>query len=214
MATTTNYGLQKDAQTDYYNIDTHNANLDIIDETMKDIADSVTDHDSKDNTVTFTEAEEDTNITSGEKHSVLFGKILKSIKTLREGKVDNSRVKTDVPLNAKFTETTINGKTGIIAKEDIVALGIAGTPTVKTATLTTAGWTGSSAPYTQEVTVTGVTASNNVLFDISMGVTTEQYEAAMDAQLKATGQSSNKVTIKAFGDKPTVNIPVQFVILG
>jgi hypothetical protein len=43
-----------------------------------------------------------------------------------DGKVDNSRVLTDVPVNAKFTDTvtTINGKTGAITKADIVALGI------------------------------------------------------------------------------------------
>lgn len=41
-------------------------------------------------------------------------------------KVDNSRVLTDVPSGAKFTDTTttINGKTGAIVKADIVALGI------------------------------------------------------------------------------------------
>lgn len=36
MATeTTNFGLTKDASTDYYNIDTTNTNLDIIDEEIK-----------------------------------------------------------------------------------------------------------------------------------------------------------------------------------
>lgn len=37
-----------------------------------------------------------------------------------------NKVKTNVPINAKFTDTTtlINGKTGIITKEDIIALGI------------------------------------------------------------------------------------------
>ena len=41
-------------------------------------------------------------------------------------KVDNSRVLTDVPTGAEFTDTvtTINGKTGAISKADIVALGI------------------------------------------------------------------------------------------
>lgn len=47
-------------------------------------------------------------------------------------KVDNSRVLTDVPAGAKFTDTitTINGKTGAISKEDIVALGIPAQDTV------------------------------------------------------------------------------------
>ena len=46
--------------------------------------------------------------------------------TALNGKVDNSRVLTDVPAGAKFTDTvtTINGKTGSIIKADIVALGI------------------------------------------------------------------------------------------
>ena len=41
------------------------------------------------------------------------------------GYVDN-KVKTDVPAGAVFTDTitTINGKTGVITKDDIVALGI------------------------------------------------------------------------------------------
>lgn len=46
--------------------------------------------DTKDNTTTFTEAEEDVDITTGEKHSTIFGKILKSIKTLRSGKIDKT----------------------------------------------------------------------------------------------------------------------------
>ena len=48
------------------------------------------------------------------------------LQTALDGKVNNSRVLTDVPENALFTDTitTINGKTGAISKEDIVALGI------------------------------------------------------------------------------------------
>lgn len=43
-----------------------------------------------------------------------------------DGKVDDSQVLTNVPAGAVFTDTvtTINGKTGVIAKADIVALGI------------------------------------------------------------------------------------------
>lgn len=43
--------------------------------------------------------------------------------------VDN-RVKTEVPLDAKFTETRINNKTGDISKEDIVALGVPAQDTI------------------------------------------------------------------------------------
>jgi hypothetical protein len=46
--------------------------------------------------------------------------------------VNNHTVLTDVPTGAKFTETTVNGKTGAIAKADIVALGIPTQDTVYT----------------------------------------------------------------------------------
>ena len=49
-----------------------------------------------------------------------------------DGKVNNSQVLTDVPEGAIFTDTvtTINGKTGVITKADIVALGIPAQDTV------------------------------------------------------------------------------------
>ncbi len=53
------------------------------------------------------------------------------LQTALNGKVDNSKVLTDVPSNAKFTDTitTINNKTGVITKSDITALGIPGQDT-------------------------------------------------------------------------------------
>lgn len=66
------------------------------------------------NTVTFSEASTDTDIKSGEKHSVIFGKLLKSIKTLRTGKVDKaSIVNTD----------TVNDTTKIASAAVTYALG-------------------------------------------------------------------------------------------
>jgi len=59
------------------------------------------DGDSKDNTVTFEEAEVDDDIESGETHSTIFGKILKAIKTLRSGKVNKS----DIVQTAEVNDT-------------------------------------------------------------------------------------------------------------
>ncbi len=49
-----------------------------------------------------------------------------SLQDILDSKVDDSQVLTNVPSNAKFTDTitTINGKTGVITKSDITALGI------------------------------------------------------------------------------------------
>lgn len=60
--------------------------------------------DSKDNTVTFTEASEDTDIVTGESHSTIFGKILKSIKTLRSG-LAGKFDKTNIVQSAEISDT-------------------------------------------------------------------------------------------------------------
>lgn len=91
----TKRGFKKPAETEPYNIKDSNDNVDklelVLDEELEGKADlidgkvpktQIPEIDSKDNTVTFEEAVEDINIASGEKHSILFGKILKSFKTI------------------------------------------------------------------------------------------------------------------------------------
>jgi hypothetical protein len=78
----------------------------------------------KTGTVTLTKG--DVGLSNVDNTSDMDKPISTAVQTALDGKVDNSRVLTDVPANAKFTDTitTINGKTGAIAKADIVALGI------------------------------------------------------------------------------------------
>lgn len=82
------------------------------------------------------------------------------------------------------------------------------------ATLTVAGWTGTVAPYSQLVAVDGVTATNNCSLSVGQGAAAAQYVAASDGQLLPSAQAVNSITIKAFGDKPTVDIPISVLILG
>ena len=62
-------------------------------------------------------------------HDISF---ITGLQTALDSKVDNAKVLTDVPEGAIFTDTvtTINGKTGVISKADIVALGIPAQDTV------------------------------------------------------------------------------------
>jgi len=76
------------------------------------------------------------------------------------------------------------------------------------ATLSTT-WTGTSAPYTQAVTITGVTATSKVEFTSSGS----QDLAFFNAGLLGTG-ALNSITFRAIGTKPTVAIPVTIVITG
>lgn len=74
-------------------------------------------------------------------------------------------------------------------------------------------WNGSSAPYTATVSVSGVTASNNIVVGIRSTATASQYEAFADGQIICSAQASGSITLKAFGDKPSVSVPISVLIL-
>jgi hypothetical protein len=81
-------------------------------------------------------------------------------------------------------------------------------------TLTSAGWLGSSAPYTQTVDIEGLAADANGTVGLAPTATAAQMEAAADAKLLVTAQAAGSITVSAFGDKPTINLPIQILIVG
>lgn len=83
-----------------------------------------------------------------------------------------------------------------------------------TVTLLAAAWSGSAAPYTQSVTATGVTSASHGITEVADSASDAQWQAAVDAEIRNSGQTSNTITFKAYGDKPTINIPVSVLILG
>ena len=72
------------------------------------------------------------------------------------------------------------------------------------------GWAG-SGPYTIDVAVTGIVAdaTTNYLVDIAMTATDAQKASWDAANIKAVGQSANLVSLKAYGIKPVITIPIQ-----
>lgn len=78
-------------------------------------------------------------------------------------------------------------------------------------TLTASKWTGSSAPYTYVLPVSGVTSSNIVEIDYASNASSAAIEAYQNAMLADGGQTTNQITIKAT-EKPTVDIPITIVI--
>lgn len=81
-------------------------------------------------------------------------------------------------------------------------------------TIPTTGWERSDEGPGRIVSVTGVTASNNIIVSPASSITAEQLTAWGAAQLMATGQGTNYVAFTALaGTAPSVAIPVTVLIL-
>ena len=80
------------------------------------------------------------------------------------------------------------------------------------ATATAAGWTG-SGPYTQEIAVTGMTATLNAIVGLSDTATAEQRDKCRAAMITPTAQGAGTITLTADGDKPGIDLPIAVTIL-
>ena len=77
-------------------------------------------------------------------------------------------------------------------------------------TLTAAGWTGTASPYTQTVTLSGITVNSKV--DVQMDATA--LGVLLDSGTSAIWIENNNgnLTAKAMGEKPNANLSVQVTI--
>lgn len=79
----------------------------------------------------------------------------------------------------------------------------------KAATLTAAGWSNG----VQTLAVSGVTATANGSLRIAQSATDEQFAAWGAAQPRVTAQAAGSLTVKAAGTVPTIDIPVEVIIV-
>ena len=73
-------------------------------------------------------------------------------------------------------------------------------------------WSGTIAPYTQEIDIEGLTANQNGSISVAHNATLTEREIAREAILSIVGQDDGTLTIAADGEMPEFDIPV-FVIL-
>lgn len=85
---------------------------------------------------------------------------------------------------------------------------------VVNATLLASAWSGVDAPYTQELSVDGLTASQNGTISVAHNATAKQREIAREAMLSVIGQENEKLVIAADGEMPEFDIPVCIILLG
>ena len=81
-------------------------------------------------------------------------------------------------------------------------------PNIIKITLTASGWTGANAPYTY--TLAGYDGKTvEVVEDVSM--TMEQLAVIENAKIKSDPSSEDNI-LYAFGDKPTIDVPVLLIV--
>ncbi|MDO4740989.1 MAG: hypothetical protein Q4A66_10010 [Eubacteriales bacterium] len=84
-----------------------------------------------------------------------------------------------------------------------------GESTAITTTLTAAGWTDGA----QTLAIEGVTAESNGVIGVTQSITAAEMEAAKKAELYVSAQDSGTLTVVAFGDVPTCDIPVVIMLI-
>ena len=83
--------------------------------------------------------------------------------------------------------------------------------TTKKATVTlSTGWTGTASPYTQRVTISGITANSKV--DLQPDATAIAQMAEDGTVALYIANNNGTLTAKAVGEKPTVALTIQATI--
>ena len=116
----------------------------------------------------------------------------------------------------KFKEwrESINGNSNSNMEKIDTALGEKANLSVAiNAVLLMSAWSDDS-PYVQTISVEGLNADQNGIITIGQNITTEQLEDVVAADMRITNQADGSLTVTAYGDKPTRNIPVTIILLG
>lgn len=133
-------------------------------------------------------------------------------------KEDSSRISTDVtPFHDGYAYFTPDDGGFYIDSEDngeqkrhrINPVNSSGSTAVS-ATLLSGGWSSGE----QTLQISGVTAESNGVIGLSQSVSDAEMEAAKNAELYVCGQGTGTITIAAYGETPTRDIPVVVILLG
>lgn len=133
-------------------------------------------------------------------------------------KGDSSRISTDVtPFHDGYAYFTPDDGGFYIDSEDngeqkrhrINPVNSSGSTAVS-AILLSGGWSSGE----QTLQISGVTAESNGVIGLSQSVSDAEMEAAKNAELYVCGQGTGTITIAAYGETPTRDIPVVVILLG
>lgn len=134
-------------------------------------------------------------------------------------KVNNKALSGNITLTAADvsavpTTRKINGK-GLGADVTLTAadVGASGLSTPYSATIGTT-WVGTSTPYTQVISLEGIKTTSVIEVSLPSTATQAQTEAFDALKLKDGGQAVDQFTLRCWGDKNTINIPISVIVRG
>lgn len=101
-----------------------------------------------------------------------------------------------------------------ITEYSVAYMGINGDRNVYTTTLTT-NWDGQSAPYIQNVAITGILASDtpHIIPVYSTNINTALAQKEAWTMISKAVANSNNITFTCFEDKPAVEVPIQVEVI-
>ena len=86
--------------------------------------------------------------------------------------------------------------------------------TVVNKTLLATSWTGSEAPYSYTLSVSGVTATSVQEIFPTTDITSAQLSALQNANIQDGGQTTDSITLKAWVTKPLIDLPISVMLRG
>lgn len=110
-------------------------------------------------------------------------------------------------------------KTGLV-KPDGQTIDIDQDGTIKvkgfsvTETLKSADWVGDTSPFSQTILVDSVKADSYVELTVPYNITLEQIETYQSACIASGTVKDGSITVNAYGEKPTINLPLLIIVRG
>ena len=206
MKETTNYQLKKIELTDSPpDITVLNNNWDTIDEELKSQADALATKE----TPAGAQAKVDTHSAITSAHGATSAATANRI-MMRDA---SGRAKVAVPAEADDIARKDTVDNHAIQTATLSILGHV-KHAVLTTTLTATSWTGTTSPYAQSVTVSGVVSTDTPIIDVVMSGTYSTDEARIEAwgYIYRAVTANSSMTFYAT-EKPTVSLPIQIKVV-
>lgn len=136
----------------------------------------------------------------------------RALKTLNDKIAANASNISKLNSNLSTTNTNVSSNT---TKISTLTTDLSNTKDQSaTATLTAASWSGTSAPYSYKISNSKILANSNVDVSIASSATDAQALAYVAGAFVPGAVAAGSVTIKAYGKKPKVDIPIAILIHG